>query len=395
MVSRAILWTLALATCWANQSIAAPAKPKSGGGFAAGQVKSYKQGRYKVKTTLMRQMSPHESGWRWSPDYSRYFILRGKDDKKQAIIDGKAGALYDFLGVDTNPYSVKPPEEGDDPFERAAERASLPFSPNSKHVAYGATRGRMEVVVTNGQEGKEYDDVVLGSLSFSRNSRHLIYIAKGSGGVRVVADGKEFPASPAILEQSLQFSRDGEHLAYIARMPESTWVVIDGKPGPKYNMLYALQLTANASHHAYIAQDGATPTKPPGAARVVVDGKAGQDYKDIDARSLSMSPDGLHYGYSASTKNGYAMVVDGVELPNVRLVGKLIFSPNEKHWAYVASARGSEVVMLDGRELGSYYGVDPGSLVFSPDGARLVYLATDKQRKNVVVVNGSPVSRDR
>ena len=54
-------------------------------------------------------------------------------------------------------------------------------SPDGRHLAYPAHRGRKFCVVEDGLAGAEYDEVLKGSLTFSPSGKSLAYKArKGS-----------------------------------------------------------------------------------------------------------------------------------------------------------------------------------------------------------------------
>lgn len=61
---------------------------------------------------------------------------------------------------------------------------TIRFSPDSQRLAYGAKVGRKQLVVVDGQEQKQYDDIsashYVGSLIFSPDNQRLAYGARGS-----------------------------------------------------------------------------------------------------------------------------------------------------------------------------------------------------------------------
>lgn len=75
-----------------------------------------------------------------SPDSKRVAYEAGRGKKQLVVVDGVEGKEYDGIG----------------------EWSAL-SSPDSKRVAYGARRGKKWLVVVDGVEGKEYDRFIRGS----------------------------------------------------------------------------------------------------------------------------------------------------------------------------------------------------------------------------------------
>jgi hypothetical protein len=109
----------------------------------------------------------------YAPNADR--LLQGR-----VVMNGTAGAPYDYINVD-----------------------SLHFSPDSTHCAYLATRGEQHFVVNNGVEGASYDSIESNSLVFSPDSAHLAYYAKKAKQWYVVVDGIESaPLADGMLTRS-------------------------------------------------------------------------------------------------------------------------------------------------------------------------------------------------
>jgi hypothetical protein len=118
-------------------------------------------------------------------------------------------------------------------------------SHNCEHLAYIAERHNKRLVVVDGQEGREYDQII--GLNFSTNAHHLAYLAiLGEYSVVVVdgVEGKPYTIRGRVItkygfdsEQYVLFgggapifSPDGQHLAYIAQHDSGgMFICIDGQ----------------------------------------------------------------------------------------------------------------------------------------------------------------------
>ena len=159
----------------------------------------------------------------------------------------------------------------------------LTFSPDGKKLAFVAKKGfRREVVVLDGEEGKEYQHVDTASLTFSPDSSRLAFIAAPLGGTNsfVVLGDKEgadysgFQLADPDRPVMLFFSPDGRKLAYGAarETAEDNYdyeVVVEGanrKGFPAPGPIIVHGFSPDSQHLAWSA-------KLPGKWQVVVDGK--------------------------------------------------------------------------------------------------------------------------
>jgi hypothetical protein len=127
--------------------------------------------------------------------------------------------------------------------------------------------------------------------------------------------------------------------------------------------------------------------------RWAVDGKPGKAYADVGP--LVFSEDGEHAAYFARAGDKHVLVWDGIETPVESLApseGSLRFVPGGAQVAFVAQLRDAlekSVVVVDGVAGPPLAGVREDTLVFSADGKRHAYLASDGEH-DVVVVDGKP-----
>jgi Tol biopolymer transport system component len=167
--------------------------------------------------------------------------VSGWAGKTHVVVDGQAGADYDFIDA-------------------------LVFSPDSKRVAYRAT----DLLRTASSTGP-VKDLTHGFRSFA------------------VIDGQ--PSGPYELVGNPKFSADSKRMGYLAKKAGKSLAVVDGHEGAIYDANYDdLIFSPDSKHVAYIcAKSGSKLTR----WFVVVDGQEGARYDEIEYRSLAFSSNGI------------------------------------------------------------------------------------------------------
>lgn len=108
------------------------------------------------------------------------------------------------------------------PDDRLHERVTW----HAKHIAWIMRRGAKSMVVVDGREGPEYDDIYV-------HIPRTFVLDTVEDGKRV---SREIPIKPDESDISwLSWSRDGKRVAYVARRGDKWFAVIDGKEGPAYD----------------------------------------------------------------------------------------------------------------------------------------------------------------
>jgi len=120
--------------------------------------------------------------------------------------------------------------------------------------------------VTNGTEGKKFDNILLGDyegaepsgMLFSHNSVHLAYVALKGGKQCVVVDEVEGVYYDAIDPLSLKYTPDSKHLVYVAQRKGKKFVVVDGTASKQYDAFlpYDRVTFENASVIKALARQG-------------------------------------------------------------------------------------------------------------------------------------------
>jgi len=344
----------------------------------------------------------------FSPD-SRHvaYVVRESDarlppdgpfvDPGRVVLDGKEGAPFDDV-------------------------QHLVFSPDSSHLAYtAAVKGPdMEsferaltgkgpagppdsFVVADGKPGKRYHGV--GEPVFSPDSRHLAYGAILQEGQCVVLDGRELKTYRRV--NTIAFSPDSSRLAYVATRPTEDaeplmpWpggrqcVVVDGREGRLYDRIWGPpRFSPDSQRVAYFAsQDDAD------GEFVVIDGKEYGPYNiwDHELCAPVFSPDSEHVAFCAvrprpeywgpepPDEHRWLVVVDGVEHGPYDMVlkGTPRFSPDGRHLMWVAFRDGKAWIVVDGVKGAIYDQVLWPA--FSPDGRHLAYWARRGKVWRIVV----------
>jgi Tol biopolymer transport system component len=267
------------------------------------------------------------------------------------VVDGVRGPFYTEI--------VRSQFYGDGPHP-------IQFSPDGARYFYVARQGDSRFAVVDGVAGPAFEYVDRRS-PFSPDSRHVAYVARRAGERVVVRDGVTGPANDQVHE--LQWSSDGNHLVYIAERDGRKFVVVDDSIVGEGNDIWSLIVSDSGGHVAY------TERRSSGQV-MVVDGVAGKAYRELAPRGR-FSPHGRRFVYAARAAMDY-VVVDGVESRAYRqiLPGSHGFSADGKHVAFAAADEGAQFWVLDGKEQTHFDQVNVDAQPpFSPDGARLVYVA--------------------
>jgi len=328
----------------------------------------------------------------FSPDSKRVTYKAKRGEKWLAVVDGVEGKEYDKVGL-------------------------LAVSPDSKRLAYFAERAGEQFLVVDGIEKKEDRGSIYQAIIFSPDSVHIAYL----GYLAVVVDGVEVGDKKYGGIGNLCFSPDSKRVAYMARSDETWCVVVDGVESKEdydeiigqgfyrtrqqctvesmedYNKIEigGLRFSPDSKRLAYAAM---RRLDPPGHEAqgheeyfVVVDDVVTKEAGRPEAppmfgpREIVFSPDSKHVAYVAY-RNGYCVVVDGVEGKKYNYVECPRFSSDSNRVAYDAEQGEKWLVVVDGVEEKNYDLV--GNIAFSPDSKHVAYGAK-RDEKWFVIVDGT------
>jgi Tol biopolymer transport system component len=329
---------------------------------------------------------------------------RGPERKEMPVIDGKQGPEYDQVAPDSlafdssgrrvayaarsgQKWRVVIDGQPGPQYDRIGEGPII-FLSDGKAVTYAAMAERKCVVVIGDQPGAAWDEIA--GLTSSAGGRHVAYAARLGAKWRAVVDGQAGPEYDQIgLDgpDRFWFSRDGGRVAYAARLGQKWQVVVDGLAGAACDEVREDSAPAafspDGKHTAYVARSGAK-------WRVVIDGQPGLACDEIAPSSLEFGDDGPRSAYAARRGGKWLMVIDGrcgAEFDQVD-VSSRVFSMHGSRAAYAARRGHKWRVVVNGQEGPEYE--DVSELLYSPDGRRMAYVATDKGRGDRVVLDGEP-----
>ncbi len=363
----------------------------------------------------------------FSDDYTRCAYVVERSGQKAVVVDGVEGPLFDEAGIwdESSPSAI-------DPYYVEVECYRIQFSDDGAHVAYFARQDGKYCVVYDGLQGPFYEGagMILGSwgdqytihhgheIRFSEDSRHWAYSAIKSDKQLMVIDGQEGPQFDEVVARRYElWSPDGEHRAYTARLCDKWRAILDGRPSALYDEVdpYGFVWSDDSAHFAFCAGTG-------GKCCYVVDGVEGMWYDEVNDFHFSRSG-GTAY---VATENGQSFIVsNGIEGPrydSVKLFevddagGPALYwvqdglrtfvmdhgtlrpgydsistvdveGPTESYDTsiYAAHKGKNSCIVVDGIEGKCYDSVS--SVYVSPDGKRLAY-DVRKSESQIFVVDG-------
>jgi hypothetical protein len=160
----------------------------------------------------------------FSPDGKRLAYAVAKPDRSAyVVLDGQTGPVFDSI-VGRSTTSGTSAGQASGLYGPAVLIASHPgvwFSPDSRKLAYVASKMGKSFLVVDGKQGADYD--ALGYFEFSRDGKHLAFTAKKGDKTVIVVDGKEraayasVPAGPVFRpDETLEFLYTDETSLYRA-----------------------------------------------------------------------------------------------------------------------------------------------------------------------------------
>lgn len=260
-------------------------------------------------------------------------------------------------------------------FQSVAD-GSVTFSPNGERISCVAREGREWFAVIDGEEGEHYD-AVGERVRFSPDSRRTAYVAVRGPRWTAVVDGISSSWYDEVIYGPF-FSRDSKTSCYVAKRSGRAFAVVGNEESTPYTGIHSPRFLLDSHAVGYVVLSG-------DGESVVVDGVEQARYDEVSKEGLILCPGGNHMAYAAKNGAAWCAVLDGEEQRSFDRVKGLTFSRDGEHFAYIAKNQGEEFVVVDGVSGRPFPGIFPDSLAFSPDGAKLAYLATSGQQYRFIV----------
>ena len=262
----------------------------------------------------------------WSPDGKRYAYGGVRDTKVIIIADGKEGKPYKestrpifspdsnhlvYVGIPDDKKAMLVADGKEQKEYRRIISESIRFSPDSSRLAYIASRPDKKdptkdemFFVIDDQETPNYEALKLDSFVFSPDSKRTSFVCVKNKKFIVVIDGLEGKEYDQV--QMTKFSPDSKKIAYVALRDKRVYVVIDGAEGRGYEGIANLIYSSDGKM-AYVVQRAQKQC-------VVLNGvEAKNDYEGIVPFSIAFSPDGKHLAYEARKGDKPIFVIDDSE----------------------------------------------------------------------------------
>lgn len=233
---------------------------------------------------------------------------------------------------------------------------------SNSRLAFSTRDGEGVSVILDGEPGRRYHDIG-GMPLFSPDGKRLAYVAFQPNGRRLlrqlfrpvlVVDGAEvdIKGTEGIVKDSITFSPDSRRIAYADHAGGQSHVVVDGRAGVGFDDIQQHFLgpcplfSANSERIAYV---GLRKDQ----LHVVVDGTVGESYANLVRGSMHFSPDSRRFAYGAGSTQHACAIVDGEAGPrhSDMIAGTPVFSPDSERWAYVAIDGGRSALLVDGQEV--------------------------------------------
>jgi hypothetical protein len=130
----------------------------------------------------------------------------------------------------------------------------------------------------------------------------------------------------------------------------------------------SLMVSADGRHVLYLGATGSS-------YQVFLDGRPGPVFPGLAPSILTLSSNGTRQAYVVRTAAGAAAVIDDAVGPYYDDIVSLVLSPDGSQVAYIARQGNQYFAVVNGVQQQSFPSIIPTSLRFSDDGSRVGYLA--------------------
>lgn len=186
-------------------------------------------------------------------------------------------------------------------------------------------------------------------------------------------------------------THDGHNVVWRVSSANGEAIVLNGRPDPPFTAIKSSPVVSPDGRRAAYKIDVEAGTK----RALVVDSRTGIGFDQVNNDSILFSPDSKHFAYSAD-RNGIPVLMrdDQVLAEGATIKSDAVFSSDFSRVAYkVELPGGKRAVKLDGKIGPAFPQVDNGSMMFSRDSRRFVYVASNgdgQPASATVVLDGQP-----
>jgi DNA-binding beta-propeller fold protein YncE len=336
---------------------------------------------FRTKTSLYAVGGMSKRGLNFSPTGKRLYFLtsansEGNPGIDRLVIDGKAG----------------------EPFNYDLHNFRIMFNGDDSHYAYvvmavTANGKQTPSLIVNGKVQSGFGE----SPQFVGDGKNWVAIARGEGGKdSLLADGK-VKFSPGGAIHKVLTAKQGDTVAVIyqsgpAQQDRKLW--LDGKTIETANQVFDVWLSENGKHWAALC-GSSSPGDP---KWMVIDGRKGANYQQIDVTSGSWTPrfaaDGKRFVYIAFNAGKRFVVVNEEESDGFTQIPVPSLSADGQKLAIAHL----DSVVIDGKRINAigadkFQRVRTDSLEISPDGRHVAYVA-DVQGKGACLIADGVVYAD-
>ena len=270
---------------------------------------------------------------------------------------------------------------------------TIVFSEDSQRLAYAAETDAGWIIVINGVHSRPWTSI--GAVLFGPH-QEFAYVAADSGRWRVILENTLSPPFEAVMQESLTFSPCGDRLAFVVTEGDKFRVFVDGKPAPLYDAIGMLRFGPEGERLAYVARIGNQQylaldnqllgpfnlladftlglngrlgmlVRDDDGWRAVIDGQESEIFDNLGSIQFSH---GGQYAYAVERDDSWFVIRNGAYSQAYSSIGQLIFAGESLF--YKASLDSDNFVVIDGIQGPSLRQI--GRLIVSPDGLHLAYL---------------------
>lgn len=307
------------------------------------------------------------------------------------------------------------------PATRPAEKIDDSFSPdtlrlsaNSSHYSHIRRTNFLLVPIIDGAPQQPAEWIINSRVDLSNDGAHSLYAVRSRDGSRFIHDNTPGPWWETL--EDTRFTSTGQSLvigrnknqsilyhnaqlvgmfpkariaglsnasfAYISYTPDDlqTLVVNDSQFGP---FLHVGEVRfSNARWACRVTSDD--------ASSILDSGKPGPKFNQVS--NPVFSADGQHLAYTAVRNEQSYFILDDKEfvlLPFPAELAEPVLNPDASRWAATLQMGNKRLLYIDNTSAGSFNRV--GQLLFSKDGTRLIYAATNDKNLWRVNLDGKPV----